>query len=71
MARKGERHPTELAQFKGVRFAYTSEPAAGAVLERLAHQERDQRRQVPTPVTTETRRTEHEMAETARPRSCR
>lgn len=30
MLSRGERHPTELAQFKGVRFALTSEPAAAA-----------------------------------------
>jgi putative DNA primase/helicase len=30
MEAKGERHPTELAQFMGVRFALTSEPASGA-----------------------------------------
>jgi putative DNA primase/helicase len=30
MTSRGERHPTELAQFRGVRLAYTSEPAAGA-----------------------------------------
>ena len=31
MEAKGERHPTELAQFQGVRFGLTSEPAANAV----------------------------------------
>ena len=31
MESKGERHPTELAQFLGVRFALTSEPSSGAV----------------------------------------
>ena len=31
MEAKGERHPTELAQFLGVRFALTSEPSSGAV----------------------------------------
>ena len=30
MEAKGERHPTELAQFMGVRFALTSEPASSA-----------------------------------------
>ena len=30
MTSRGERHPTELAQFRGVRLAYTSEPTAGA-----------------------------------------
>ena len=30
MEAKGERHPTELAQFMGVRFALTSEPASNA-----------------------------------------
>lgn len=30
MESKGERHPTELAQFKGVRFALTSEPGSNA-----------------------------------------
>lgn len=30
MESKGERHPTDLAQFMGVRFALTSEPASGA-----------------------------------------
>lgn len=30
MEAKGERHPTELAQFLGVRFALTSEPASNA-----------------------------------------
>ncbi len=30
MEAKGERHPTELAQFIGVRLAFTSEPASGA-----------------------------------------
>jgi putative DNA primase/helicase len=30
MESRGERHPTDLAQFKGVRFALTSEPASGA-----------------------------------------
>ena len=30
MEAKGERHPTDLAQFMGVRFALTSEPGSGA-----------------------------------------
>jgi len=30
MESKGERHPTDLAQFMGVRFALTSEPGSGA-----------------------------------------
>ncbi len=30
MESKGERHPTELAQFQGVRFALTSEPSSAA-----------------------------------------
>lgn len=30
MESKGERHPTDLAQFMGVRFALTSEPASSA-----------------------------------------
>lgn len=30
MESKGERHPTDLAQFMGVRFALTSEPSSGA-----------------------------------------
>jgi putative DNA primase/helicase len=30
MESKGERHPTELAQFRGVRFALTSEPGSNA-----------------------------------------
>ena len=30
MEAQGERHPTELAQFMGVRFALTSEPASSA-----------------------------------------
>ncbi len=30
MESRGERHPTDLAQFMGVRFALTSEPASGA-----------------------------------------
>ncbi len=37
MESKGERHPTDLAQFLGVRFALTSEPSSSATWNDCAH----------------------------------